>query len=65
MNIKKQFNRVLTDDSRMMWGTHKGERLSDIPNSYWRWLSKQDWLDKWPALADYIDGLDLMEGDDD
>ena len=69
MNINDEFksnvvwneDTILDEDSRMIWGKHKGERLGDIPDKYWRWLSVQDWIDNWPALADYIDGLDLSE----
>jgi hypothetical protein len=60
----KAFNKVWDEDTRMPWGKHKGERLGDIPDKYFRWLSEQDWIDKWEGLSNYIDDLDLIEEDD-
>lgn len=31
----------LTDDTRMMFGKHRGERLIDIPDKYWDWYKSQ------------------------
>ena len=43
----------LTDDSIMPFGKHKGSRLGDVPDSYWRWFLGQDWCDDWPELVEY------------
>lgn len=44
----------LTDDDLMPFGKHKGERLGDVPDDYLRWLGKQNWIDNFPDLSDYI-----------
>ena len=66
--MPKPFKARLTDEDLMPFGKHKGERLCDIPASYFLWLSGQDWLDKFPALKAYVDSEDwesLTEFDDD
>ena len=44
---------TLHDDDRMPFGKNKGERLGDVPDSYWRWFLQQDWCDQWPDLVEY------------
>ena len=41
------------DDDRMPFGKYKGQRLGDVPDSYWRWFLSQDWCDEWPDLVEY------------
>lgn len=43
----------LNDDSIMPFGSHKGERLGDIPDDYWIWFLRQKWCDQWPSLVEY------------
>ena len=43
----------LDDDSLMPFGTHKGKRLGEIPDSYWLWFLKQEWCEQWPDLLEY------------
>lgn len=43
----------LDDDSPMPFGTHKGKRLGDVPDHYFRWFLGQDWCDQWPDLVSY------------
>ena len=43
----------LTDDSRMPFGKHKGERLGEVPDRYWLWFLEQEWCDQWPDLVEY------------
>lgn len=43
----------LHDDDKMPFGKHKGERLGEVPDSYWLWFLKQDWCDQWPDLVEY------------
>ena len=54
-----EFNRSnvtkLHDDSKMPFGKHGGERLGDVPDSYWRWFLSQDWCDEWPDLVEYAE----------
>lgn len=51
---------VPSDDYEMTFGKHQGERLGDIPDGYFRWLSEQDWLeDKYPELLAYIQENEL------
>jgi uncharacterized protein (DUF3820 family) len=44
---------LLNDESIMPWGKHKGQRLGDIEDSYWKWFLEQDWSSKWPQLVEY------------
>jgi len=37
----------------MPFGMHKGERLGQVPDSYWRWFLDQDWCDTYPDLVTY------------
>ena len=50
----------LNDDDEMPFGKHKGKRLGDVPDQYWRWFLNQDWCDEWPDLVKYANIL----GDD-
>lgn len=47
------------DDEEFPFGKHAGERFADVPDSYYKWLAKQDWIDKWPDVLDYIQENDL------
>lgn len=49
---------TLHDDSKMPFGKHKGKRLGDVPDSYWRWFLEQDWCDEWPDLVEYANLID-------
>lgn len=42
------------DDEGFPFGKHEGERFEDIPDSYFQWLARQDWIDKWPHVLDYL-----------
>lgn len=33
----------MTDESVITFGIHKGEKLANIPSSYFIWLDKQPW----------------------
>jgi uncharacterized protein (DUF3820 family) len=37
----------------MPFGKHKGQRLGNVPDSYWRWFLGQDWCDEYPQLVEY------------
>ena len=50
---------ALDDESEMPFGKHEGERLMDVPDDYFHWLSQQDWIEHWPALLEYIQQNDL------
>lgn len=51
--FRKSNVHVLNDDSLMPFGTHKGKRLGDVPDHYWRWFLVQDWCDDYPELVEY------------
>lgn len=52
----------LTDESLMPFGKHKGTKMINVPASYLLWLSKQEWIEEWPAVLDYIeDNADVLE----
>ena len=59
------FRIALNDFDRFPFGKHKGELLMDVPDGYYRWLSEQDWLKDWPALAAYVESHDWGDDDDD
>ena len=44
---------ALHDDSLMPFGKHKGERLGEVPDDYFRWFLTQDWANDYPDLVDY------------
>lgn len=37
------------------FGNHKGKHFDQVPQNYWDWIEKQEWLDKWPAVKAYSD----------
>jgi hypothetical protein len=46
----------ITDDSRMPFGMHEGEKFRDIPAKYLLWLGDQEWLEtKYPDVYAYIE----------
>ena len=45
----------LNDDSRMPFGKHRGERMEDVPEEYWEWLSNQEWFDWNSPVGQYIE----------
>ena len=47
------------DDEPFPFGKHKDEPYGKVPDSYFRWLSKQDWIEHWPEVLDYIQENDL------
>jgi uncharacterized protein (DUF3820 family) len=49
---------TLHDDSPMPFGKHKGQRLGEVPDSYWRWFLRQEWCDEHPQLVDYANLVD-------
>ena len=51
----------MTDQDKMMFGKHKGEKMEDVPASYLDWLIDQSWIDSWPAIKRYIEkNLDVI-----
>ena len=60
---KRRMAGKLHDDDLMPWGKHKGVRLGDIPDSYWRWFLEQDWRDTWPDLLEYAKLVEDAEDD--
>ena len=55
------------ENVRMKYGKWNGERLADIPDSYWLWLRKQglnDNLDVREWLQQNKARLDALEKDD-
>lgn len=49
-NPKKQED----DDIIFPFGAHKGKPISKVPMDYIVWCSKQNWLEKWPTLNDWL-----------
>lgn len=47
-----------SDDDKMPFGKHKGERLGDVPDSYWRWFLGQQFCDNYPDLVQYANLVD-------
>lgn len=46
--------------NQMSFGKFKGEKLANIPASYFLWMNKQDWCSK--ELKEYIkDNMDSFE----
>ena len=48
------------DEEPFPFGKYEGERYGDVPDSYYKWLSQQDCIEKWPDVLAYIqeNGLD-------
>lgn len=53
MDFKMSNRRRLNDDDKMPFGKYKGQKLGDVPDSYWQWFIEQDWCDEWPDLVEY------------
>ncbi len=41
-------------DTRIPWGKHKGERLTNVPGEYLLWYYEQPWAKDWPGLYAYV-----------
>jgi len=58
----KQSNVILLhDQSIMTWGTYKGYKLKDIPDTYWFWLLQQSWSKNYPHHVKYAQGLETTD----
>lgn len=42
------------DDQIFPFGDFKGKKFSQLPEKYLIWLSRKDWLEKWPTVATYV-----------
>jgi len=42
------------DHEPFPFGQYEGERYGDVPDSHFKWLSQQDWIEKWPDVMAYI-----------
>ena len=51
MSLSNQTKRH--DDNLMPFGKWKGQRLGEVPDSYWKWFLRQDWCDRYPKLVEY------------
>lgn len=47
----KRFN----DHDLMPFGKFKDQPLGNVPPDYLDWLATQPWIEKWPALLEYIE----------
>lgn len=47
------------DHDLFPFGSHEGETYSQIPDNYFRWLSQQPWIEKWPDVLAYIQEHEL------
>ena len=45
---------ILTDDSLMYFGIHKGTKLANLPDVYCRFLLSQDWIKSHEGLYNYL-----------
>ena len=45
----------LEDGSPFPFGLHRGKKMEDVPAEYLDWLRGVAWLDKWPAVREYIE----------
>ncbi len=43
----------LHDNDKMPFGKYKGQPLGEVPDSYWRWFTGQDFCDEYPDLVEY------------
>jgi len=42
----------------MEFGKYKGQRLGQVPDSYWRWFRNQEWAASWPEYLAYAETVD-------
>ncbi len=56
----------MNDDSIMLFGKYKGQKLLDVPDAYCLWLLRQTWVaSQYPELWKYlIDNQDVFDSDD-
>lgn len=50
---------TVSDDDPFPFGTHKDTSYGEVPDSHYKWLAKQPWIDKWPDVLGYIQENDL------
>lgn len=43
------------DDDEFPFGKYEGKAFRVIPENYWAWLSRQDWVEhRWPHVHNYM-----------
>ena len=45
----------MNDNDLMPFGKYKDRLLSKVPEQYFRWLVKQEWLEHWPLIVVYCE----------
>lgn len=40
----------------MPWGNHKGIPMLQVDPTYLLWLFRQDWIQQWPDIFEYLQG---------
>ncbi len=54
--------RKLSDDSKMHYGKHQGDKMANVPAKYLLWLYENDKCDKY--VKEYIiDNLDVLKSE--
>lgn len=45
----------LTDESKMIFGEHKGTKMKDLSPGYLDWLRDRAWISDWSEVQRYIE----------
>ena len=55
---------MVSDDTQMPFGKHKGTKMKDVPSDYLDWLHGQFWVSDWPTVLAYIEKMrDVIDDD--
>lgn len=58
-NVVATSNNCPEDDEEFPFGKYKGQCYGQIPDSYYKWLAKQPWIEQWPDVFEYIQANNL------
>lgn len=54
----------MTDNDKMPFGKHRGERMEDVPASYLHWIWTKDGFDQSSPVGEYIrDNMSFLMAD--
>lgn len=55
---------MLSDDSPMPFGVHKGSPMCEVPASYLDYIYGQSWIYEWPDVLEYIEeNIDVIHAE--
>lgn len=52
---KKRDKKMLQDKDPFPFGKYRGVAMEKVPADYLDWVVGQTWIDKWPAVVEYVE----------